>query len=397
MRALRDRPTALERWPKGVPRGHHAQHRLRRQGRRVLPEAGAEGRARLRRDGDRHLPVGAHRRRGLPDRDRRRRRGRADGHADVPPLAGAPRPRPTTPTSCASTSTRTAAPTSATRSGSPGSRASCSPTSGMVGFPKTSGNRGVHVYVRIEPRWDFVDVRHAAIAFGRELERRTHGVTTNWWKEERGDADLRRLQPERPRPHDRLGLQPAAQARARRCRTPMEWDELAEVARPGGLQPVHGARAVRRARRRARGDRRRRTATCSRCWTCTTSRAAGRAELPARLPEDAGRAAARAAQQEGRRRTGTRTATGSRGLTIPRARAPTPPTARGAVRALPRLLPRDRRSRKVAALLRRGRAAQQSRLPSGWTPHRAAHPPRPHGAALVRVGLPRRGRRRPVG
>jgi DNA ligase D-like protein (predicted polymerase) len=59
---------------------------------------------------------------------------------------------------------------------------------GMRGFPKTSGNRGVHVYVRIEPRWDFIDVRHAAIAFGRELERRTPGVTTSWWKEERGES-----------------------------------------------------------------------------------------------------------------------------------------------------------------------------------------------------------------
>ncbi len=57
---------------------------------------------------------------------------------------------------------------------------------GLVGFPKTSGNRGVHVYARIEPCWDFVEVRHAAIAFGRELERRTPGVTTRWWKEERG-------------------------------------------------------------------------------------------------------------------------------------------------------------------------------------------------------------------
>ena len=58
---------------------------------------------------------------------------------------------------------------------------------GMAGFPKTSGNRGVHLYVRIELRWEFTDVRHAAIAFGRELERRTDGVTTNWWKEERGE------------------------------------------------------------------------------------------------------------------------------------------------------------------------------------------------------------------
>src|SRR5213595_1918873 len=59
---------------------------------------------------------------------------------------------------------------------------------GYVGFPKTSGGRGVHVYVRIERRWTFTDVRHAAIAFGRELERRLPGqVTTKWWKEERGE------------------------------------------------------------------------------------------------------------------------------------------------------------------------------------------------------------------
>jgi DNA ligase D len=59
---------------------------------------------------------------------------------------------------------------------------------GYVGFPKTSGGRGVHIYVRIEPRWTFTDMRHAAIAFGRELERRLPGqVTTNWWKEERGE------------------------------------------------------------------------------------------------------------------------------------------------------------------------------------------------------------------
>jgi DNA ligase D len=59
---------------------------------------------------------------------------------------------------------------------------------GYMGFPKTSGGRGVHIYVRIEPRWTFTDVRHAAIAFGRELERRMPGeVTTKWWKEERGE------------------------------------------------------------------------------------------------------------------------------------------------------------------------------------------------------------------
>ena len=92
---------------------------------------------------------------------------------------------------------------------------------GYAGFPKTSGGRGVHIYVRIEPRWTFTDVRHAAIAFGRELERRLPDqVTTKWWKEERGRAHLRRLQPERARPDDRLGVQHSPQGRARRCRRP---------------------------------------------------------------------------------------------------------------------------------------------------------------------------------
>jgi DNA ligase D len=59
---------------------------------------------------------------------------------------------------------------------------------GYTGFPKTSGGRGIHIYVRIEPRWTFTDVRHAAIAFGRELSRRMPDqVTTKWWKEERGE------------------------------------------------------------------------------------------------------------------------------------------------------------------------------------------------------------------
>jgi DNA ligase D len=58
---------------------------------------------------------------------------------------------------------------------------------GLVGYPKTSGNRGMHIYVRIEPRWGFTQVRRAALAFARELERRLPDqVTSKWWKEERG-------------------------------------------------------------------------------------------------------------------------------------------------------------------------------------------------------------------
>jgi DNA ligase D-like protein (predicted polymerase) len=57
---------------------------------------------------------------------------------------------------------------------------------GMIGFPKTSGSRGIHIGVRIEPRWDFTEVRRAALALGREVERRLPGkATTKWWKEER--------------------------------------------------------------------------------------------------------------------------------------------------------------------------------------------------------------------
>ncbi len=100
---------------------------------------------------------------------------------------------------------------------------------GYAGFPKTSGGRGVHIYVRIEPRWTFTDVRHAAIAFGRELERRLPGqVTTNWWKEERGerifvdynqnarDRTIASAYSIRPKP----GAPVSA---------PVTWDELAEV------------------------------------------------------------------------------------------------------------------------------------------------------------------------
>ena len=59
---------------------------------------------------------------------------------------------------------------------------------GLTGWAKTSGNRGVHVYSRIEPTHEFLDVRHAVIGIARELERRDPAlVTTSWWKEERGE------------------------------------------------------------------------------------------------------------------------------------------------------------------------------------------------------------------
>ena len=102
---------------------------------------------------------------------------------------------------------------------------------GLVGFPKTSGNRGVHIFVRIEPRWDFTDVRHAAIAFGRELEKRDDQVTTAWWKEERGErifVDFNQNSRDRTIA-SAYSLRPLPGAPVS---TPMTWAELAEVTDP---------------------------------------------------------------------------------------------------------------------------------------------------------------------
>jgi DNA ligase D len=100
---------------------------------------------------------------------------------------------------------------------------------GMTGWPKTSGNRGLHVYVRIEPRWTFTQVRRAALAFGRELERRLPAqVTTKWWKEERGEKVFLDFN---QNARDRT-IASAYSVRARRDATvsaPLAWDEVADA------------------------------------------------------------------------------------------------------------------------------------------------------------------------
>lgn len=97
---------------------------------------------------------------------------------------------------------------------------------GLRGWPKTSGDRGIHVFVPVEPRWTFTEVRRAAIAAGRELERRMPDrVTTAWWKEERGerifvdfnqtarDRTIASAYSVRPRPHAPVSA-------------PLRWDEI---------------------------------------------------------------------------------------------------------------------------------------------------------------------------
>lgn len=59
---------------------------------------------------------------------------------------------------------------------------------GITGYPKTTGNRGIHIYVRLQPLWDSFEVRAGAVALARELERRhPDEITSNWWKEDRGE------------------------------------------------------------------------------------------------------------------------------------------------------------------------------------------------------------------
>jgi DNA ligase D-like protein (predicted polymerase) len=105
---------------------------------------------------------------------------------------------------------------------------------GLRGFAKTSGNRGVHVFVRIEPRWKFLDVRHAAIGFGRELARRDSGVTVDWWKEERGErifVDFNQNCRDRTIA-SAYSLRPIPGAPVS---TPLSWEELAEIKSAGEL------------------------------------------------------------------------------------------------------------------------------------------------------------------
>ncbi|TYL51370.1 DNA polymerase domain-containing protein [Nocardioides sp. BGMRC 2183] len=102
---------------------------------------------------------------------------------------------------------------------------------GLRGYPKTSGKGGVHIYLRIEPRWEFVDVRHAAIGLGRELARRDDQVTVDWWKEERGSrifVDFNQNNRDRTIA-SAYSLRPVPGAPVS---TPMTWDELADVTDP---------------------------------------------------------------------------------------------------------------------------------------------------------------------
>jgi len=100
---------------------------------------------------------------------------------------------------------------------------------GYTGYPKTSGSKGIHIYLRISPDWPFIDVRHAAVALARELERRRPDlITARWWKEERGErifVDFNRMARDQT-------IASAYSVRARPQATvsaPITWEEVSRV------------------------------------------------------------------------------------------------------------------------------------------------------------------------
>jgi DNA ligase D-like protein (predicted polymerase) len=96
---------------------------------------------------------------------------------------------------------------------------------GLTGWPKTSGSRGFHIYCRIEPRWTFPEVRRAAVALAREVERRAPDIATSrWWKEERHGVFLDYNQNAKDRTvASAYSVRPLADARVS---TPLTWDEV---------------------------------------------------------------------------------------------------------------------------------------------------------------------------
>ena len=102
---------------------------------------------------------------------------------------------------------------------------------GAVGWPKTSGGSGIHIYVRIEPRWGFGDVRRAALAFAREVERRApQDVTTTWWRKDRDNSKLFVDYNQNARDHTMASAYSVRGGAEATVSTPITWLEVDEVS-----------------------------------------------------------------------------------------------------------------------------------------------------------------------
>ncbi|MEU4556882.1 non-homologous end-joining DNA ligase [Actinoplanes sp. NPDC023936] len=101
---------------------------------------------------------------------------------------------------------------------------------GITGYPKTSGGKGLHVYVRIEPRWGFSEVRRAALAFAREVEKRVPDeVTTTWWRKDRDPASLFIDYNQNARDHTIASAYSVRGVPSATVSTPVRWDEIPDV------------------------------------------------------------------------------------------------------------------------------------------------------------------------
>ena len=101
---------------------------------------------------------------------------------------------------------------------------------GAVGWPKTSGGKGMHIYVRIEPRWGFADVRRAALAIAREVERRApDDVTTTWWRKDRDPKKLFVDYNQNARDHTIASAYSVRGVPTGTVSTPIAWDEVDAV------------------------------------------------------------------------------------------------------------------------------------------------------------------------
>ena len=101
---------------------------------------------------------------------------------------------------------------------------------GILGWPKTSGGSGIHIYVRIEPRWGFADVRRAALAFAREVERRApRDVTTTWWRKDREPDKVFVDYNQNARDHTIRSAYSVRGVSEATVSTPIAWDEIDDV------------------------------------------------------------------------------------------------------------------------------------------------------------------------
>jgi DNA ligase D len=101
---------------------------------------------------------------------------------------------------------------------------------GATGWPKTSGGRGMHVYVRIEPRWGFADVRRAALAFAREVERRIpQDATTTWWRKDRDPRKVFVDYNQNARDHTIASAYSVRGVPEGTVSTPIRWEEVDDV------------------------------------------------------------------------------------------------------------------------------------------------------------------------